>query len=136
MLYMLDTDICSYIIRGRSESVESKLSAIEPSDLCVSAITRGELMYGLKRLTPGHKLHLVVRQFFKIFRVAAWDGEAADFYADIRHQLTTTGQPVGELDMMIAAHSLAVAAVLVTNNIQHFQRIAAPLMLQNWTVTG
>jgi tRNA(fMet)-specific endonuclease VapC len=61
--------------------------------------------------------------------------EAADFYAEVRHQLMTTGQPIGELDMMIAAHSLAAAAVLVINNIRHYQRIPGPLILQNWSET-
>jgi tRNA(fMet)-specific endonuclease VapC len=58
-----------------------------------------------KRLPPGHRLHVGVRQFLKIVRALPWDAEAADFYAEIRHQLVTTGQPIGELDMMIAAHS-------------------------------
>jgi tRNA(fMet)-specific endonuclease VapC len=89
-------------------------------------------MYGLKRLEPGHRLQLGVRRFLKIVRVLAWDSDAADFYADIRHQLTTAGKPIGELDMMIAAHALAAGAVLVTNNTRHFKRIAPPLALANW----
>jgi tRNA(fMet)-specific endonuclease VapC len=136
MLHMLDTDIASYIIKGRSPGVEAKLSAIDPSLVCVSVMTRAELHYGLKRLPPGHRLHIGVRQFLKIVRVLPWDAEAADFYAEIRHRLVATGQPIGELDMMIAAHSLAVAAVLVTNNIRHYERITAPLILQNWCETG
>jgi len=136
MLHMLDTDIASYIIKGRSPGVEAKLSAIDPSLVCVSVMTRAELHYGLKRLPPGHRLHIGVRQFLKIVRVLPWDAEAADFYAEIRHQLVKTGKPIGELDMMIAAHSLAVAAVLVTNNIRHYERITAPLILQNWSETG
>ena len=95
-------------------------------------MTRAELLYGLKRLPANHRLHLVVRQFFKIVRVASWDAEAADWYASIRHQLVTTGQPIGELDMMIAAHSLSTGAVLVTNNVRHYERIEAPLLLENW----
>jgi tRNA(fMet)-specific endonuclease VapC len=136
MLHMLDTDIASYIIKGRSPEIEARLSAIKPSMVCVSAMTRAELMYGLRRLPPGHRLHIGVRQFLKIVRVLSWDAEAADFYADIRHRLVTTGQLIGELDMMIAAHSLAVAAVLVTNNTRHFERIPAPLILQNWCETS
>ena len=62
----------------------------------------------------------------------AWDADAADWYAEIRHQLTTAGQPIGEMDMMIAAHALAIGAVLVTNNTRHFRRVAAPLALANW----
>lgn len=65
-------------------------------------------------------------------RVLPWDSDAADYYADIRHQLVSTGNAIGELDMMIAAHSLSVSAVLVTNNTEHLSRIAAPLTLVNW----
>lgn len=131
-VHLLDTDTASFVIKGRSPAVEAKLAAIPPDRVCVSAVTRAELMYGLKRLPASHRLHVGVRQFLKIVRVMAWDGDAADYYADIRHQLTSTGQPIGEMDMMIAAHALAIGAVLVTNNTRHFQRIAAPLMMVNW----
>jgi tRNA(fMet)-specific endonuclease VapC len=131
-LHLLDTDIASFIIKARSPEVEAKLAAIPPDRVCVSAVTRAVLMYGLKRLPPTHRLHIAVRQFFRIVRVLAWDADAADWYAEIRHQLTTTGQPIGEMDMMIAAHALATGAVLVTNNTRHFGRVAAPLALANW----
>src|ERR1700687_4556451 len=133
MLHMLDTDIASYIIKKRSPEIEAKLLAIEPSMVCVSVITRAELLYGLKRLAPDHRLHLGVRQFLKIVRVLSWDADAADFYAEIRYRLVTTGQLIGELDMMIAAHSLAAAAVLVTDNTRHYERISSPLILENWS---
>ena len=132
MLYMIDTDTASYVIRGRAPQVEAKLSAIEPSMVCISVMTRAELLYGLKRLPPGHRLHAGVRQFLKIVRALPWDAEAADFYAEIRYQLAAAGQLIGEIDMMIAAHSLAAGAVLVTNNTRHYQRIPAPLLLENW----
>jgi predicted nucleic acid-binding protein len=70
--------------------------------------------------------------FLKIVRILSWDSDSADWYAEIRHQLVSTGQPIGELGMMIAAHSLSVGSVLVTNNTRHFQRIKAPLFLENW----
>lgn len=129
---MLDTDMASYVIKQRSPEVTARLVAIPPSLVCVSAITRAELLYGLKRLPPGHRLHTGVRRFLRLVRVLPWESEAADFYADIRFQLVTTGQPIGELDMMIAAHSLAVGAVLVTNNTRHYARIEAPLTVVNW----
>jgi len=132
VLHLLDTDTASFIIKGRSPGVEAKLAAISPDRVCVSAVTRAELMYGLKRLPPSHRLQVGVRQFLKMVRVLAWDADAADWYADIRHQLTTTGQPIGEMDMMIAAHALSIGAVLVTNNTRHFARVAAPLALANW----
>ncbi len=132
MLHMLDTDTVSYLIKGKSAAIESRLAALPPSMVCISVITRAELQYGLKRLGGQHRLHLAVRQFLKLVRILPWDEEAADWYADIRHQLTTEGQPIGELDMMIAAHSLSAGALLVTNNKRHYERIAAPLVLENW----
>src|SRR5580658_1651739 len=132
MLHMLDTDTASYIIKGRPPAVEARLAALEPSRVCVSVITGAELLYGLKQLPPTHRLHIGVRRFLRIVRVLPWDAEAADFYAEIRHRLAATGQLIGELDMMIAAHSLAATAVLVTNDTRHFERIPAPLSLENW----
>lgn len=132
MLYMLDTDTTSYLIKGKAPTIEAKLAALVPSMVCISVMTRAELLYGLKRLPEDHRLHLAVRQFLKIVRIVSWDTEAADWYAEIRHQLVSTGQPIGELDMMIAANSLSAGAVLVTNNIRHYERIQAPLILENW----
>ncbi len=86
---MLDTDTASYIIKGRSPEIEAKLATIEPSMICISVITHAELMYGLKRLPLGHRLHIGVRQFLKILAILPWDVDAADYYAEIRHQLVT-----------------------------------------------
>lgn len=132
MLHMLDTDTVSYLIKGKSPGIQAKLAELVPAMVCISVMTRAELQYGLKRLPQGHRLHLAVRQFLKIVRVLPWDGDAADWYAVIRHQLISTGQTIGELDMMIAAHALSAGAVLVTNNSRHYERIEAPLMLANW----
>jgi tRNA(fMet)-specific endonuclease VapC len=131
-LYLLDTDTASFVIKGRSPEVEARLAEIPPDRICVSAVTRAELMYGLKRIAPSHPLQVAVPAFLKIVQVRAWDADAADVYAEIRHQLTSTGQPIGDMDMMIAAHAIAIGAVLVTNNTRHFGRIAAPLVLMNW----
>ncbi|MDR1934577.1 MAG: PIN domain-containing protein [Candidatus Accumulibacter sp.] len=133
MRYMLDTDTVSFLIKGKSLAIKNRLEALAPSQVCISVMTRAELQFGLKRLPGGHRLHLAVRQFFKIVRALPWDVEASDWYADIRHQLVSTGRTIGEMDMMIAAHSLSAAAVLVTNNLRHYERIAAPLILENWT---
>lgn len=133
MLHMLDTGTASYIIKGHSPAIAAKLCSVVPAMVCISVMTRAELLYGLKRLPPDHRLHLAVRQFLKIVRILPWDSEAADWYADIRYQLVSSGQPIGEIDMMIAAHSLSAGAVLVTNNHRHFERIRAPLSLVNWS---
>lgn len=132
MLHMLDTDTASYLIKGKSPAIEARLAALVPSTVCVSVMTRAELQYGLKRLPADHRLHLAVRQFLKIVRILPWDTDAADWYAEIRHQLVSTEQPIGEMDMMIAAHALSAGAVLVTNNSRHYARIEAPLILENW----
>ncbi len=132
MLHMLDTDTASYLIKGKYPTIKAQLEALVPSMVCISVMTRAELQYGLKRLPADHRLHLAVRQFLKIVHVLPWDAESADWYAEIRHQLASTGQPIGELDMMIAAHALSAGAVLVTNNSRHYERIAAPLILENW----
>jgi tRNA(fMet)-specific endonuclease VapC len=133
VLHMLDTDMASYAIKRRSPGLAARLAELPASSVCISMITRAELSYGLKRLPPAHRLHLVVRRFLRIVRALPWDADAADRYADIRHQLVSAGQPIGELEVMIAAHALAAEAVLVTNNTRHFARIAAPLTLANWT---
>lgn len=133
MLHMLDTDTSSYLIKEKSPAIEAKLAALVPSMVCISVMTRAELQYELKHLPADHRLRLTVRQFLKIVRILPWDVEAADWYAEIRHQLVSTGQPIGEMDMMIAAHSLSAGAVLVTNNSRHYERIEAPLIVENWT---
>lgn len=129
---MLDTDTASYLIKGRSPTVEARLAALAPTSVCISVMTRAELQYGLKRLAPDHRLHLAVRRFLGIIRIVSWDADAADWYAQIRHHLVSTGQPIGEMDMMIAAHALSAGAILVTNNHRHYERIQAPLILENW----
>jgi len=132
MLYMLDTDTASYVIKSRPPQIQAKLASIPQSDVCISVMTRAELMFGLKRLPANHPVRFGVRQFLKIVKCVPWDDEAADQYADIRHQLSAAGQLIGEIDMMIAAHSLAAGAILVSNNVKHYERIGAPLILVNW----
>jgi tRNA(fMet)-specific endonuclease VapC len=131
-LHLLDTDTASFVIKGRSPEIEARLAATPADRIRVSSVTQAELMYGLRRLPASHRLQGNVRAFLKLARVLAWGADAADIYADIRHQLTRTGQPIGDMDMMIAAHAVAVGAVLVTNNARHFGRIGAPLVLVNW----
>ncbi|HLJ77498.1 MAG TPA: type II toxin-antitoxin system VapC family toxin [Acidobacteriaceae bacterium] len=133
MLRMLDTDICSYLIRGRSQRIEDRLATVAPNELCISVVTRAELLYGLRRLPASHRLHRSVQRFLRMVRSLPWDDDAAQFYAQIRYQLVAAGKPIGELDMMIAAHALALGATLVTNNTRHYQRIAQPLDIENWS---
>jgi tRNA(fMet)-specific endonuclease VapC len=132
MLYLLDTDIVSYALKAKSKAVENRLKDVPTSQLAVSVVTQAELLYGLKILPGNHPLHSAVRKWLRILSVLSWESAATEFYAEIRHQLSSTGQPISELDMMIAAHALALDATLVTNNIRHYERIQAPLRLENW----
>lgn len=132
MLHLLDTDTSSYIIKGGYGPVERRLEATSPRSLCISAMTRAELNFGLKPLPAAHHLHDAVRRFLTTIRTLCWDEEAADFHAEIKFQLRTAGTPIGEMDMLIAAHAMAADAVLVTNNTRHFSRIKLPLMMANW----
>jgi tRNA(fMet)-specific endonuclease VapC len=132
MRYMLDTDTSSYIIKGGYGPVERHLARSSPSDICISAMTRAELLYGLKSLSQRHHLHQAVHRFLKVTSMLPWDAESADFFAEIKHQLRSGGTPIGEMDMLIAAHAIAADATLVTNNTRHFKRIRLPLMLANW----
>lgn len=134
MLHLLDTDISSCIIKGKSPELQDRLTSLAPDRVCISVISRAELLYGLKRLPQNHKLNLAVSQFLKIIRILPWDVDAATYYADIRHQLTTQGKVIGEMDMMIASHALSIGAILVTNNTRHFNYIDAPLILENWNI--
>ena len=90
----------------------------------------------MNREKCNHVAHARIRirraMSFLIVRTLPWDAETADGYADIRHQPISSGQTIGELDMMIAAHALSAGAVLVTNNLRHYERIEAPLILDNW----
>lgn len=132
VLYLLDTDTASYIIKGTHPQVRARLLTTDPSRVCISAITRAEILYGLKSLGPAHPLNIGVRSFFRIVQALPWNGEAPAHYAEIRHQSKKIGHVIGEMDMMIAAHSVALGAVLVSNNTRHFKGIPVPLMLQNW----
>jgi tRNA(fMet)-specific endonuclease VapC len=133
MLHMLDTDIASYVIKDYGGThVLSRLSALRSDEACVSALTRAELLSGLKKLPSKHRLHTGVRKFLNSVIILPWESEAAAFYAEIRYELTRTGNLIGEIDMLIAAHAIAADAVLVTNNTRHFKRIKLPLLMSNW----
>jgi tRNA(fMet)-specific endonuclease VapC len=132
MLYLLDTDIASYIIKSASLELECKLSSIPVSQLAISTISRAELLYGLRRKPTSHRLQAKVQSFLAYVRVRSWDVGAADQYAEIRHRLASTRQSIGELDAMIAAHAIALGATLVSNNTRHYERVGPPLLLENW----
>lgn len=129
--YMLDTDIASYAIRGQTPSVDRMLTS-EGGNVCIWVITRAELVYGIQVMPTDHQIHLSTLRFIDETITLSWGNEAADTYADIRHELTTTGRPIGDRDVMIASHAISLGAVLVTNNTRHHGRLAPRLQIENW----
>lgn len=132
---MLDTDTSSYIIKGTRPWMRTRLRQLGPGAVLVSVIVQSELVYGLQALPENHFLHDDVRSFLDSMPLISWDKDAAEVHAEIRHRLISTGQPIGEMDTMIAAHAISLGAALVTNNTRHFERIPT-LRLENWTSDG
>ncbi len=129
--YLIDTDTVSLAMQGDT-LVRNRWKFIASQEVFLSSVTAAELLYGLKRLSRTHPLSVQVTAFLDSANILPWELSAAEAYADVRHTLTTSGQLIGELDMMIAAHALARGCTLVTNNTRHFARLAPPLQLENW----
>ena len=130
-LYMLDTDTCSYIIRERPISVLEHFRKLAMEQICISSVTYAELLYGVARSSSRRINRPVVDDFVRHLDVIDWDTGAAEQYGQIRADLEARGEPVGAMDMMIAAHAKSIKAVLVTNNQKHFARIKG-LKVENW----
>lgn len=129
--YMLDTDMCSSIIKEHPIKVLKHFQKLEMNTICISIVTYAELMYGVERSSSKQINHTVIKDFTKHLDVIKWDINAADCYAVIRSALEKKGTPIGAMDMMIAAHSKSIDAVLVTNNQRHFSKIKE-LKTENW----
>lgn len=130
-LYMLDTDTSSYIIKNRPESVRQRLAQVLSEQVCMSVITYAELLYGVERSSSKQINHDIVLNFARHLQVQPWEESAAAIYAKLRAELESIGQPIGSMDMQIAAHALSLQATLVTNNTRHFQRVSG-LSFENW----
>ena len=127
--YILDTDISSYLIRGDHETVTKKFSELYDS-CAISSITAAELQYGARKRN-NKQLTQKVKAFCNLVEIIPWDEDAAKAYAKLRVELETSGTPIGNMDMLIAASALARKAVLVTDNTEHFSRVK-DLKLGNW----
>jgi len=129
--YLLDTNIASCIIKGNSPVIDRYLVKVPMAQLAISAVTEGELRFGAARLPHAARLHNLIEDFFLRVAVLPWDSDAAQQYGQLRATLEREGQPMGNLDTMIAAHALALDAVLVTND-HAFARIKK-LKVVDWT---
>ena len=133
MRYMLDTNIIAYAINKRPETVLNRLTAHDPQDICISAITMAELEYGVCRSSRPNQNRLALMAFLARIRVLPFGVDAAREYGSIRAVLAGRGTPIGGNDLLIAAHARALGLTLVTNNTREFERVEG-LQLENWAV--
>lgn len=128
--YMLDTNICIYVIKQRPISVREAFNA-NAARLCISSVTLAELNYGAeKSAKPEHNLS-VVESFVARLAVLDFDDAAASHFGQIRAGLERAGTPIGAYDMMIAAHARSRGLTVVTNNMREFGRVPG-LVVANW----
>lgn len=131
IFYMLDTDICSYIIRERPLQVFEHFKQVEMEQLCISVVTYAELIYGVEHSSSKKVNRVVIDDFVQHLTIVPWDKAAAEHYGNIRAYLQTEGKIIGSMDMMIAAHARSQKMTLVTNNDRHFKRVPK-LKVENW----
>jgi len=129
--YMLDTDICSYIIREKPIKVFNRFEALDMERLCISVVTYAELIYGVENSSSKKINRTIVNDFVNHLNIIEWDRSAAEHYGKIRASLQASGNIIGAMDMMIAAHAVSQQMTLVTNNEKHFKRVPA-LNIENW----
>ena len=127
--YLLDTDICSYIIRNQRDLADVFIER-QGDDMCISVITYAELLYGVKK-SGSDRIEKEVRRFLALVRVLDWNEAAARHYSDIKDFLKKKGSLIGNMDMLIAAAALAINAPLVTNNKKHFS-LVPNLTIADW----
>jgi tRNA(fMet)-specific endonuclease VapC len=129
MRYLLDTDSVSYALRGEGQ-VGNRIREHKPSELAISAITLAELRYGADR-KGSRKLHTLIDTFVAAVEIAPFDENAAREFGRIGSMLADRGTPIGEFDVLIAAHAVMLRCTLVTNNVRHFARVPG-LVVENW----
>ncbi|BAY75154.1 PilT domain-containing protein [Nostoc linckia NIES-25] len=131
MRYLLDTNICIYLIKQKPQKVVDKFQTLSISDVRVSSITVAELEYGVAKSQQQQKNRAALLQFLLPLEIVEFNQASATIYGNIRSDLETRGLIIGAMDMLIAAHALSLGVTLVTNNIREFSRIPT-LSLENW----
>ena len=129
--YMLDTNICIYIIKKKPENVINRFRQLPISSIAISSITLSELEYGVMKSERVEQNRYALTQFVAPLEILPYDDEAAQYYGNIRACLEKQGTPIGALDMLIAAHALSASCTLVTNNDKEFKRVPN-LLAENW----
>lgn len=128
--YMLDTNTVSHLL-GKHPEVARRVVAVPITALCISAITQGELLFGLARRPDATSLHEAVREFLRRVDVLPWDGATAEVYGPARAATQREGGVLAPLDLLIGSHALSISAILVTND-RAFGQLAG-LTIEDWT---
>ena len=131
MTYMLDTNICIYVMKKKPENVLRRFREELDGGICISSITLAELEYGTKHSSDPVKNEQALLRFLAPLSVLPFGAAAASEYGEVRAYLQSRGTPIGPLDMLIAAHARAEGMTLVTNNMREFERVPE-LDLENW----
>jgi tRNA(fMet)-specific endonuclease VapC len=132
--YMLDTDTCSFIMKRSHPVVLKRLQKVPVSDVCMSVITKAELLYGVEVSPRRAQDAAALAAFLPYVDAVAFDEDAARHYADIRADLKRRGAMIGANDLFIAAHARALGLTLATNNTAEFERVS-DLAVENWTLS-
>jgi tRNA(fMet)-specific endonuclease VapC len=130
-VYMLDTDMSSYIMRRSNPTILHRLQSVAVADISISAITKSELFYGIEISPRRANDEAALRVFLRHIEVLDFPSAAALDYARIRADLKRRGTPIGSNDLLIAAHALHLGLTLVTNNVREFGRVNG-LKIENW----
>lgn len=131
MAYMLDTNICIYIIKQKPEQVIKRFDSLKPGDVCLSAVTVSELYAGVEKSAIPDKNRDALERFLTPVDIYDYGIEEAEIYGRIRAALEKAGTSIGPYDLMIAAHCISRDCVLVTNNMREFERVPG-LKVENW----
>ncbi len=131
MPYLLDTNMCIYIIKKKPLSVLNKLDTIPLGEIGISTITVAELEYGVRKSTNHEKNISALHLFLTPFEIFDFDYDATIEYGIIRANLELKGTPIGPMDTLIAAHAKGLNCILVTNNEKEFNRVEG-LKIENW----
>lgn len=130
MIYLLDTNICIYIINNKPPHVFEHFRKYQLNQIAISSISTAELAFGVEK-SGSWRNRQALEKFLAPLDVMPFSQQSIWYYAQLRHQLQQQGKPIGSLDMLISAHALSLDATLVTNNTQEFERIIG-LKLANW----
>ena len=130
MKYLLDTNILSYLLKGKGSNIIKKLSSIDRNDIFVPSIAYSELLFGAEKI-GNPKLTEAIKSLVSPFKIVPFTHKEASVYATIRNDLERKGTPIGAMDLLIAAIAVAGNYTLVSHNCDEFKRVDS-LLLEDW----